>query len=503
MAAQLARAAFVRRVVLPLSAAIMTANVVGAAVVFVFLAWVLPLPDVPDRLDARRWNGITVGVFLAVAMPVGFLWSYHRVRHVVHWLRSERPPEPGEQTRTLRAPVRLLVVQATLWTIGAALFLALNLQYSTRLAVDVAITILLGGAVTCSLGYLLAERILRPVTELALAQSVPDHPALPGIRARVLLAWALGTGAPVLGMFLIGGAEVVGISDESADRIAAAIVFLGAIALTVGLAGMVLTARSVADPVERVRHAMAEVARGRTDVEVPVGDGSEIGLLQAGFNRMVDGLREREELRDMFGRQVGKDVARQALERGVELGGEEREVAVLFVDLVGSTRLATECPPSEVVALLNDFFGAVVEAVGEHGGSINKFEGDAALCLFGAPLPSHAPADDALAAARTLRDRLRERLPQADFGIGVSAGSAVAGNIGAAERFEYTVIGDPVNEAARLTELAKSDDGRVLASGAALELAQDGERRCWEDGDRVELRGRSTETLLARPRRTG
>jgi adenylate cyclase len=215
---------------------------------------------------------------------------------------------------------------------------------------------------------------------------------------------------------------------------------------------------------------------------------------------MVAGLREREELRDMFGRQVGEDVARQALERGVELGGEEREIAVLFIDLVGSTQLASECPPEEVVALLNDFFGAVVEAVAEHGGSINKFEGDAALCLFGAPLPREDAAGDALAAARSLCERLRERLPRADFGIGVSAGAAVAGNIGAAERFEYTVIGDPVNEAARLTELAKGEDGRVLASGAALERAGAEERARWSEGERVELRGRTRETRLARPR---
>ena len=494
------RRAIVLRVVLPLSAAIMTANIVGAAVVFAFLAWVLPLPDVPDDLDARRVNALVAGGFVLLSVPVGFLWSFHRVRPVVRWLREQRTPDPDEQKRTLRAPIRLLVVQASLWSIGAVLFLLLNLQYSTRLAFAVGITILLGGAVTCSLGYLLAERIMRPVTELALAERVPDEPALPGVTARVLLAWALGTAAPVLGMFLVGGAEVVGISDEEGDRLAATMVFLSGVALTVGLAGMALAARSVAYPVERVRHAMAEVAAGRTDVEVPVGDGSEIGLLQAGFNRMVAGLREREELRDMFGRQVGHDVALQALERGVELGGEERQVAVLFVDLVGSTRLAAECPPEEVVALLNEFFGTVVETVTEHGGSVNKFEGDAALCVFGAPLPSDDPAGAALAAARALRDRLHEELPQADFGIGVSAGAAVAGNIGAAERFEYTVIGDPVNEASRLTELAKRDDGRVLASGAALELAQDGERRCWREGDRVELRGRSTETLVARPR---
>jgi adenylate cyclase len=500
MAGKPAPAAIVFRVGLPLSASIMTANVAGAAVVFTFLAWVLPLPDVPDNRDARTVNAIVVGAFLIVSMPVGFLWSYHRVRYVVRWLRERRPPEPSEQRSTLRAPVRLLVVQASLWSVGAVLFLLLNLQYSTRLAFAVGITILLGGAVTCSLGYLLAERILRPVTELALAERVPDEPALPGVTARLLLAWALGTGAPVLGIFLVGGAEVVGISDEPGDRLAATMVFLSGVALSVGLAGMALTARSVAYPVERVRRAMADVAAGRTDVEVPVSDGSEVGLLQAGFNRMVAGLREREELRDMFGRQVGQEVARQALERGVELGGEEREVAVLFVDLVGSTQLAAECPPEEVVALLNEFFGTVVEAVSAHNGSINKFEGDAALVVFGAPLPSEDSAGDALAAARTLRDRLRDKLPRADFGIGVSAGRAVAGNIGAAERFEYTVIGDPVNEASRLTELAKQDDGRVLASGAALELARDGERCCWEPDGRVELRGRNTETLLARPR---
>jgi adenylate cyclase len=496
-----AGAAIVRRVAVPLAVAILTANLVGAIVVFAFLAWVVPLPPIPDELNARLTNAVALVAGLAVAVPLGFLWSVRRVAPAVRWLRADRLPDAAEQLATLRAPLRLLTVQATLWGVACVAFVVLNLQYASRLAVAVGITVALGGAVTCALSYLLAERIGRPVTERALAGSVPDDPALPGVAARLLLAWGLGTGAPVFGLALVGGAEMVGVSEASGDRLAATIVFLGATALVVGLAGMTLAARSVADPVERVRRAMSEVGEGRTDVEVAVSDGSEVGLLQAGFNRMVAGLREREELRDMFGRQVGEDVARQALERGVELGGEEREVAVLFIDLVGSTQLAAECPPAEVVALLNEFFGAVVAAVSEHGGSINKFEGDAALCLFGAPLDRDDAAGDALAAARSLRARLCDTLPQADFGIGVSAGAAVAGNIGAAERFEYTVIGDPVNEAARLTELAKEDEGGVLASGAALERAREGERGCWSEGETVTLRGRSRETRLARPRR--
>jgi adenylate cyclase len=242
------------------------------------------------------------------------------------------------------------------------------------------------------------------------------------------------------------------------------------------------------------------VQSGDQDVEVDVYDGSEIGLLQAGFNRMVSGLKEREELRDLFGRQVGEDVARQALERGITLGGEELEVAVLFIDLVGSTEIAHQRPPTEVVELLNDFFCVVVDVVDEHGGTVNKFIGDAALVVFGAPLPHDDAAGAALAAARTLRERLSDAVPHLDIGIGVSAGTAVAGNIGAQQRFEYTVIGDPVNEASRLTELAKQHDGRVLASHAALDRAgDDDERSRWDAVGEETLRGRAEPTRLAAP----
>src|SRR5204862_722277 len=137
---------------------------------------------------------------------------------------------------------------------------------------------------------------------------------------------------------------------------------------------------------------------------------------------------------------------------------------------------------------------AVTEAP---AGLVNKFEGDAALCVFGAPVESPHASADALAAARELRDRLRGELPAVEMGIGVSAGTAVAGNIGAEQRFEYTVIGDPVNEAARLCELAKARPERVLASNAALERASESESAAWTLGDAVTLRGRDAETRLA------
>jgi len=165
--------------------------------------------------------------------------------------------------------------------------------------------------------------------------------------------------------------------------------------------------------------------------------------------------------------------------------------------VVGSTALASERPPDEVVGLLNQFFGVVVEVVESCGGWINKFEGDAALAVFGAPNDIDDHACRALWAARELGVRLAAEVPDVRAAIGVSAGDAVAGYIGDIRRYEYTVIGDPVNEAARLTELAKNVPGRVLAAGSALGLASAGESTYWELGDAVTLRGRASPTRLA------
>jgi class 3 adenylate cyclase/integral membrane sensor domain MASE1 len=214
----------------------------------------------------------------------------------------------------------------------------------------------------------------------------------------------------------------------------------------------------------------------------------------AGLTALI--LAERERLRDLFGRHVGRDVSRAVLDGDVASEGEEREIAALFIDLVGSTSLAWERPPSQVVSMLNTFFRVVVHVVEAHGGHVNKFEGDGALCVFGAPVSRERPAADALGAARELRLRVADEVPQG-FGIGVSAGRAVAGNVGAKDHYQYTVIGDPVNEAARLSELAKARPEGMLASQTALEQAGAFEDGRWRLGESVTLRGRQAPTRLA------
>ena len=478
--------------------AIVGANLTGAVVVFALLAWVLPLPQVGDPPTVTLINFIAAAAYVAVAAVLGTVWGLARWRATRAWLVDDREPGPRERRAALRVPLRHLHVSVTLWLVAVAGVFLLNVWLSPLLALLIAVTTLLGAVTTSAMAYLLAERIMRAASARALAHGMPEQPELPGVTTRALLAWALGSGVPLVGLVAVAIVALAGadISDRQMELTA---LVLGGVALIVGALITWQAARAVADPVLSVRDALARVEAGDLDARVPVFDGSDLGLLQAGFNRMSDGLREREELRDLFGRHVGEDVARAAQERGIELGGEELEVAVLFVDLVGSTSIAAERPPQEVVALLNEFFGVVVEVVEDHGGWINKFEGDAALAVFGAPLPIDDAAGCALAAGRTLAQRIEEGLDGIEAGIGISAGRAVAGNVGAESRFEYTVIGDPVNEAARLCELAKDAACGVLVSAAAVERASEEEARCWQEGDTVTLRGRSEQTLLAVP----
>jgi adenylate cyclase len=380
-------------------------------------------------------------------------------------------------------------------------FTLLNLPSSGIQALVVGGAIMMGGETTCGAGYLLSERVARPVVERALAGDAPPRPHGPGVRTRLTVAWSLGTGVPLFGIALIAGGALVADGVDT-TRLAASILFLALVATGVGMFVNRYAARSISEPLAAVRRAVARVEAGELDVAVPVDDGSEVGLLEVGFNRMAAGLRERERLRDLFGRQVGREVAEAALEAEgeVELGGEEREVAVLFVDLVGSTSMASRRKPAEVVATLNEFFRLVVDAVERHGGWVNKFEGDAALCVFGAPTARENPASDALAAARALCERAARELDGVEAGIGVSAGRVVAGNVGTEERFEYTVIGDPVNEAARLCELAKDWPGGLLASQAAISRADPREGAHWEVRAYRLLRGRDEPTGLATPR---
>ncbi|MDQ3982272.1 MAG: adenylate/guanylate cyclase domain-containing protein, partial [Actinomycetota bacterium] len=446
--------------------------------------------------DLYRLNAVVFAGYMLVAIPLGILWGRSLVAPIEQWLADDRPPTPPEVAHTLRFPLSGFKAMGTLWGGAALLFAILNSFSSVAFALLQGLTITLGGAITSTLIVVAGERTYRDVIGAALSSGVPKDPVGPGIGVRMVLVWGLTSGIPLFGLLLLSVGILFDV-DASPGRLAATAGFLSGLGLTVGLFGMLLVGRSVADPVEDVRAALGAVERGDLEAQARVTDGSEVGLLVAGFNQMVAGLRERERVSDLFGRHVGKDVALAAVHRDTTLGGEVREVGILFVDLTGSTSFSASRSPNDVVALLNAFFGIVVEAADRNGGWVNKFQGDAALCVFGAPTTRDDAAGDALRAARDLHAHLAEELGVVDAGIGVSAGPAVAGNVGAEQRFEYTVIGDPVNEAARLCELAKHRPERVLTCEGALLRAGSDEARHWTLADAVVLRGRPTPTRVA------
>ena len=489
---------------LALGLVVVTPNIVGAGVVLVVAAWVLPLGELTeDDPGALVRNLIAFGAYLLGAVLVGVVWGHFR-------MRVPRAPGPAADATTvrrhrkrvrrvvLRGPLRLATVQTVLWVAALVLFVLINVFTSPRLGLSVGVTVALGGLATVAVTYRLVERVLRREVARVLNDQPPEDRVLPGVALRAVGSWVLGTAVPLAGVVLAAAAARV-FGGYTVERLALVVVVLGGVALVVGFLVTVLTAMSTAAPVLAVRRAQRRVEDGDYDAEVPVFDTTELGLLQAGFNTMVGGLRERERVRDLFGRHVGEDVARTALENDVELGGEVREVAVLFVDLVGSTQLAATRPPTEVVEMLNAFFAVVLDVVEQHDGWINKFEGDAALAVFGAPTALEDAAGCALRAGRELGRRIADELEGVSAGVGVSAGEAVAGNIGDTRRYEYTVIGDPVNEAARLTEVAKEIEGCVVASGAALERAGD-EATSWRVVGSRALRGRDEDTEIAVPR---
>jgi adenylate cyclase len=486
------------------------ADIIGALLVLGFLRYGLP-PE--DRIELQELPALNLATFtgsIVLLFLLGTAISARLLVPVFRWQRrdalltdtdTDTDPAATElaRSRALRTPFYRTVINLASWCIGGTVFIIASWPVARHAAPVVAVATALGATATAIIGYLQSERVLRPVAVAALRGGLPENIRASGVIGRQMLTWALSTGVPLLAIVLAVVGDKAAYLHGPPEKLLNPILLLALLALGIGLASTLLVAMSIADPLRQLRWALGEVQRGNYNAHMQIYDASELGLLQAGFNDMVRDLSERQRLRDLFGRYVGEDVARRALERGTELGGQERDVAVLFVDLVGSTKLAATRPPAEVVMLLNEFFRVVVDTVGRHGGFVNKFQGDAALAIFGAPIEHPDASGGALAAARELHDELLPVIGSAEFGIGVSSGRAIAGHIGAQARFEYTVIGDPVNEAARLTELAKLEDGHVLASAVAVSGALDAEALCWDVAEVVALRGRNAHTQLARP----
>lgn len=483
------------RIQIILTTFILAVNVVGFAVVMLLVGVAFPVPsvfgDVPWWLPSIVLPGYALGSLL-----FGTWWITTRTAADLRWSIEDRPPSRTDQRNVFLTPWRIASSQLVLWCIGAVLLTTLYGRYDTDFIPRMGLAIPFCGVLVATGSFLFAEFALRPVAAQALAAGDPPHRLAPGIMGRTMTIWMISSGLPMVGFGLTAMFSLI-LRNLTQRQLEIAILITSAAAVVFGFILMWIQAWLVATPVRVVRAAMKRVEEGDLDASVVVFDGTELGELQKGFNSMAHGLRERERVRDLFGRHVGREVAAAAEQQLPELGGEERHVAVVFVDVVGSTKLVTSRPAMEVVELLNRFFTVIVEEVDRHRGLVNKFEGDATLAIFGAPVALDSPEDDALAATRAIARRIKIEVPECPARIGVASGEVVAGNVGAKERFEYTVIGEPVNEAARLAELARSEPSRALASAATIAAASEREQRFWKLGRPVRLRGYDERVRIA------
>lgn len=463
----LAGAALVRVGRVAVAALLVTVNLMGAAAVVLIAAFVVPLPQLTDKAHIRAVDFVTAAAYVVAAVALGVAVGVSQQRRVQRWLAADRPATTEEQRLVLRAPLDLFFLQFGLWLGGAVLFGIVDGLPSARLGATVAVTVALTGCSTAAMAYLLTERVMRPAVARALTEESPDRLAVPGVAARAVLAWALGTGVPVTGLVAIGAMALSGPAPR-AGTLAVAMVALGGTALTVGLLAIGVAARATADPADGVRRALERVQAGDLGVRVPVYDGTQLGRLQQGFNRMVAGLVERERMRDAFGVYVDPDVAERVLREGTKLDGELVEVTVMFVDIRDFTGFAERRPATEVVAAINRLFEVVVPIVHQHGGRVDSYIGDGLLAVFGAPRRQPDHADLALAAALEIAAAVAGQPLR--VGIGCNSGTVVAGTIGGGGRYEFSVIGDVVNTAARVEAATRRTGDTVLVAERTRQL---------------------------------
>ncbi|MBA2531795.1 MAG: adenylate/guanylate cyclase domain-containing protein, partial [Nocardioidaceae bacterium] len=442
-------------------------------------------------------EGIVAGVYLRrVAQPAR------------SWLAGERGHEPTLQawSAAARLPLELLR-RPSLYAIGAAGAAAVAIMlaavlglpaYHAALLFPTSYLLYLYSAV---LRYIALELGMRPVLETVgerLPQASPPAFARVSLHRRLLatvpmVSW--GTGILVAGL----------LTDDTRalDTIGLASVVAIAVTAVVSIWLSLVLADAVSAPIIDLRDATRRLGAGDLAVRVPVVTTDETGELAASFNAMVVGLAERERLREAFGAFVDPALTERVLAEGTDLRGEMIDASTLFLDVRGFTTFAESADAQEVVARLNALYEAVVPVILSHGGHANKFIGDGLLAVFGAPERHADHAARAVAAALEIARLVRQGVAgDLQIGVGVNSGRVVAGTIGGGGRRDFTVIGDPVNTAARVEAATRLTGDDILITETTLR-ALGAHGNGFEERPSVPLKGKTATVRLYAPRPDG
>lgn len=414
----------------------------------------------------------TIGVLtVQVAAVVTVALILRRSRPAIEWIKGDRSSEhaPAAWEAATRMPSLHTTIAPI--PIGLGAVVSVVAMYVVARPSPVAFTALAaGGTFVVALGLAIhmvtTGALIRPVLaeiDAAFPQSgLAAGPAKSSLRPRIVISSIL---VVIASSWMTGGL----VARTQSTNLALTIGIFAGIAVGI-IFGLVLTtalSQSMFDPLRELTDATRRVQQGDLTTRVPLVATDELGTLARTFNEMVAGLAEREALRSALGTYVDPGIADRLLAEGEFLKGEDANVTIMFVDIVGFSARAEMMPAELICDELNEFFGLVLPVVEEHHGHTNKLIGDGILAVFGTPVRLDDHADRGLEAACAIQERLHERYRGAlRAGVGLHTGIVTVGTMGGGSKLDFTLIGDAVNVASRVEALTRQTGDSILITEA-------------------------------------
>ncbi len=448
-----------------------TAYVVSLPIYWVFVSFpIVALENSGRYLDATAITVAAVSLLVSIMVVPDRRWA----RLVKQWAAGHDVDRATvlEETYSYTRNSSSRAVWATgVWAAVLAVVVgAMAGATWTRLVEYGLLGATVGAAVQLVAFHSVLEGTMRPI-RLALVGTSAIGDSFPRSRPTfatrsnvsvVAVAFAYGVGGALLAAVLdsVRARPILAVAIGSV----LAVVFAVPISVGLGFSPSMQPIRDLAAGAERV-------AAGDYSQRLPVVQDDDLGALAASFNRMQAGLAERQRLHGAFGTYVDPVLAARLLEQGNDVfTGERREVTVMFVDIRDFTPFAETNTAEDTVTRLNGLFDIVVPAVVDAGGHVNKFLGDGALAVFGAPNDLADHADAAVSVAVSVQRRVDERFGGGlRIGIGINTGAVIAGTIGGGGKLEFTLIGDTVNVAARVEQLTKTTGDGILITASCVD----------------------------------
>lgn len=420
------------------------------------------------------------------------------LRKVLRNLLSEAPPGPQQlalaRRRLLNAPYFATALDLLSWG-TMAMILALVAAHipdaPSQMSFLMAARSFLTGIIAAAVAFFILERVLQ---RLMIPILFPQG-GLTGVGGVIRITIVTRLGALVFAASIVpfatvlvtiyGSTQAVAITGRTPEEILTTLQAVVAGLLVIFIFNAValtfLISTNITRPIREIMSVIHEIKLGKLDRKVRVVSNDEIGYTGEAVNLMMEGLKDRDLIKETFGKYVSREVRDEILAGRIPLDGEVKNVTVLFSDLRDFTQLVATRMPQEVVAAINNYFEEMACVIQEEGGLVLQFIGDEIEAVFGAPLPLVNHADRAVHAALQMRERLevvnqsltKKGWPPLRHGIGIHTGPVLAANIGSQDRLSYALVGSTVNLTSRIQELTKMLGYEILISVITKKALQD------------------------------